>query len=147
MAASTSERVGDIAKSAVQALALSGVTVVKRKTPSLPEGTSAGLPQVVISVGEEGRTEYLSATKKLKTYPVAATIVTAGGQQAADDATVRDWRQRIELKLEARATWTGLAGWNRVVITNKAPFDQATLSKDYNYATVVAEIEVVETRG
>lgn len=155
MANSTSEAVGDVAKAGLDALAITkpGVTPtaavpsVKRKTPSVPEGDSLGLPQFVVSVGEEGKTEYLTATQKLKTYPVAVTIVTATGQQLADDATIRQWRQQIELVLELRNTWVGLAGWNQVEITNKAPFDTTALSKDYDYATVVAEVQVVETRG
>lgn len=145
-ALSVSEAVGDVGKSAVEALALSGVTVVKRKTPSVPEGTTAPLPQVVITVGEEGPTEYLTATTKLKTYPLAATIVTAGGVPLADDPTVRAWRQQIEEKLDARATWAGLAGFNEVNITNKLPFDASALAKDFNYSPVVAEVEVLEAR-
>lgn len=143
-ALSTSEAVGDAAKAAVDLLALPSVTCVKRKTPSRPEGATAPLPEVVVSVGEEGKAERLTAQTKLKTYPVAVTIVTAGGQKAADDPTVRDWRQQIEQALFARATWSGIDGWSVVNITDKAPFDTAALSKDFNYSTIVAEVEVVE---
>jgi hypothetical protein len=151
-AQSKSEEVGDMAKAAVDAIGIlkpgvvpdAAVPSVKRKTPSVPEGDTLGLPQFVISVGEEGKVERLDAVTKIKAYPVAATIVTGTGAKAADDATVRKWRQQFEEKLEAAATWAGLAGFNRVNITNKAPFDVNALSKDFNYATVVAEVEVVE---
>lgn len=149
MASSTSELIGDVAKAAVEALALSGVTaVVKRKLPGVPEGDDNGLPQVVISVGEEGKTEYLTATEKLKTYPVTIAIVTAGGSLAGDDPAVREWRQLIEEALDARATWVDdVAGWNRVSLTNRPPFDRASLSKDYNYSLVVAAVEVIEAHA
>jgi hypothetical protein len=150
-AQSKSEEVGDVAKAAVDALAIAKpspgtgtVPSVKRKTPSVPEGATNGLPEFVISVGEEGKVERLTAVSKLKTYPVAVTIVTNTGAKAADDATVRKWRQQIEQKLEAQATWIGVTGFNRVNITNKPPFDVSALAKDFNYSTVVAEVEVVE---
>jgi hypothetical protein len=147
--------VGDAALAAVSAI---GITVpgtsppvvvpaVKRKTPSVPEGSAPALPQFVVSVGGEGRTEYIGATQKLKTYPVAVTIVTATGQRMGDDNTVRLWREQIELALEQRGNWTGLAGWNRATIVNNAPFETVALSKDFNYSIVAVEIEMVEARG
>lgn len=148
MADSKSEAVGDAVKAAVEALGLTGLKgVVKRKKPDVPEGDTVGLPQAVVSVGEEGKTEYLTAVKKLKTYPAAVTIVTGGGMKAADDAQVRQWREQIERKLESYATWSGFAGWNETNITNKAPFDASALSKDFNYSTVVADVQVIETKG
>jgi hypothetical protein len=144
--------VGDVAKAAVDAIGIlkpsvvpdTAVPSVKRKTPSVPEGDSLGLPQLVISVGEEGAVEYLTATTKLKKYPVAVTIVTAAGAKSADDATVRKWREQIEQKLEVFASWASLVGFNEVNIINRAPFDVSALSKDFNYSTVVAEAQVVE---
>jgi hypothetical protein len=155
MPAATSQLVGDAARAAVDALNIlipgtpNRVPSVKRKTPSLPEGTSANppLPQFVISVGAEARSEYVTATQKLKTYPVAVTIVSNTGQQQADDNTVRLWRQQIELALENWASWSNLPGFNDAVLANKAPFDTGALSKDYSYATVVAEVQILEVRG
>jgi hypothetical protein len=152
---STSEAVGTTAKAIVDAIGITynsvAIPSVKRKTPTVPEGTSLALPQIVISVGAEGRTEYLTGVQKLKIYPVAATIVSNTGQQAGDDAVIRQWRQQIELALEGRSGWqTGanaISGWNRATIVNQAPFDLSTLSKDYNYAVVIVEVEVLETRG
>jgi hypothetical protein len=154
-AQSKSEEVGDVAKAAVDAIGIlkpgavpdTAVPSVKRKSPSTPEGDTLGLPQLVISVGEEGAVEYLDAQTKLKQYPVAVTIVTASGARAADDVTVRKWREQIEQKLESRAAWATLTGFNDVNITNKAPFDISALSKDYNYAAVLAVVEVVEERS
>jgi len=150
-ALSVSELVGDVAKAAVDAIGITNNAVavpsVKRKTPSVPEGDTLGLPQFVISVGEEGKVETLTATEKLKRYPVAVTIVTGGGSKAADDPTLRSWRQQLEQKLDARDTWrTDVAGFNEVNITNKLPFDASALAKDFNYATVVAEVQVIEAR-
>ena len=155
MPSATSQLVGDTAKAAVDAIGITvpgssppgSVPSVKRKTPSVPEGESNGLPQFVISVGAEERSEYLTATLKVKTYPVAVTIVTSTGRQLADDNTVRLWRQQIELALEARSSWANLVGFNDAEITNKAPFDTGALSQDFNYSTVVARVSVVETRG
>jgi hypothetical protein len=126
------------------------IPVVRRKTPSVPEGTSQNppLPQLIVSCGEEGRSEYLTATQKLKTYPVAVTIVTNTGQQQADDNTVRKWRQQIELALESWTNWQAqVSGFNDSVLTNKAPFDTAALAKDYSYSVIICEVSVVEVRG
>ncbi len=155
MANSTSAAVVEAAVTAVTALGITHnavpLPVVARKTPSVPEGSAAALPQIVISCGEEGRSEYLTATLKSKTYPVAVTIVAGTGQQLADDATVRQWRQQIELALEARTSWqTGSAavsGWNRSTVTNKAPFDAGALRTDFNYSVVMCDVEVIEARG
>lgn len=146
MADSKSEELGDVAKAAVEALALSGATVVKRKTPMRPEGAANALPEIVVSVGEEGRVEFLTAAHKRKTYPVAVTIVNRGGTKAGDDPTTRDWREQIEQKLEAKATWAGVTGFILARVTNRAPFDSAALGKDFNYSTVVADVELVEAR-
>jgi hypothetical protein len=155
MPGATSQLVGDAAKAAVDALNIvipgttNRVPSVKRKTPSVPQGASQHppLPQFVISIGEERRSEYVTATQKLKTYPVAVTIVTNTGQQLADDNTVRLWRQQIETALESWASWSNLAGFNDAVLTNKAPFDTGALAKDYSYATVICEVSVLESRG
>jgi hypothetical protein len=151
VANSTSEAVGTAAKAIVDAIGITAgggaVPSVMRKTPSVPEGAAVALPQFVVSVGAEGCTEYLTATQKVKTYPVAVTVVTDTGLQSADDPTVRQWRQQIELALEAAGNWSGLSGFNDAALTNRAPFDVAALGKDFNYSTVVAEVSVIETRG
>lgn len=139
---------GDVAtavETAITALALSGVTVVRRKTPTLPEGTTAALPQVVVSIEAEGEVEQIDYSTDLVRYPVAVTIVTADGKNADDDA-VRGWRQQIRRAVEARATWSGLSGWNAIGITGRAPFDASALSKDLNYSTIVFTVEVLEPR-
>lgn len=152
MADSTSEAVGDAAVAAMTALGLeageppAALPVARRKTPSVPEGQTLTLPQLVVSVGEE-RWERLDCRRKLKTYPVTFAVVTAGGRVAGDDAEVRKWREQIERKAEAQATWIGLAGFNRVVIVPKPPFDVQALSKDFNYALTVAEVEIVENHA
>jgi hypothetical protein len=151
MANSTSQLVGDTAKAIVDGLQLVSTPSVKRKTPSFPEGSVPPLPQLVISVSEEGKTEYLTATQKLKRYPVAVTIVTSTGHQLADDNTVRQWRQQIEMALEKIANWAALnttnSTFNEANLTNKPPFDVSALSKDFNYAVVVVEVFLIEPRG
>jgi hypothetical protein len=143
-ALSVSEAVGDAIGAAVAALALPGVTVARRKLPALPEG--AVTPQVVVSIGAEGPVEPIDATRDLVSYPVAVTIVTATGAQAADDATVRDWRQRIRRKVQDVATWAAVSGWNAVRTEGKEPFDPQALPKDFNFSTQVFTVEVLESR-
>lgn len=145
MADSVSEDVGDKAATAVTALALAGVTVVKRKVPGVPEGGGA-LPQVVISVDGEGPVRKNDALTDMVSYPVAVTIVTAGGQKAGDDPVPRKWREQIRKKLQTRATFSGISGFNRVTTEGKAPFDPAALPKDFNFSTQVFTVEVRESR-
>lgn len=124
--------------------ALDSASVVLRKVPSLPSGKEP--PQVVVTVEDEGQTEYLTATTKLKKCAVAVTIISGNGQKLLDDSTVRTWRQQIEGVLDRRSTWVTLTGWSETNVTNKAPFDTGALSKDLNYSIVAAEVQVVEVR-
>lgn len=156
MADSTSELIGDTAKAAIEAIGLTRlvnggpatepVPVTKRKQPGVPEGDRKGLPQIVVSVGDEGETEYLTATRKLKTYPVVVLVVTGTGALAGDDPDVRRMRELVEGELDKRATWTAVSGWNQVTVRNLTPFERSALAKDLNYAAVVAAVEVIEAR-
>lgn len=144
---------GDIADAVVtgvRALSLSGVpssAVVRRKVPTLPHGASP--PQVVVSVGAEPETEYLTAAANLNRYPVAVTIVTAGGKLLADDETVRAWRQSIRRRIDdlERTTFAAVTGFNRVTTGGRSPFDPAALSKDLNYSVQLFTVEVIEQRA
>lgn len=154
-AQSVSEAVGDAAEAAVTAIGVlkppgvppaAAVPVARRKTPSAPEGSANGLPEIVVSVGEEPATEYLTATEKLRRYPVAVTIVTDGGAKAADDATVRKWRDQIDAALDARAAFASVDGFNQVDAGGGAPFDPAALPKDFNYSIQTFTVQVIEGR-
>ena len=129
---------------AVTALAFSGVTVARRKTPSAPEGKA--LPLIAVSVGEEGDVEYLTARKVMVTYPVSVTIVTKGGTALAEDDTIRTWRESIRKKMEANATFAGVSGFNAVNAGGREPFDRAALAKDLNYSSLLYRCEVIEDR-
>lgn len=120
------------------------VPVVCRKTPSLPPGKEP--PQVVIVIGEEGDSEYLSAARDLITYPAAVVYFSAGGKKLADDTEVRDRREAVRKKMEAAATFAGVAGFNRVLAGGKAPFDPGALAKDLNASYQVFRVEVIEAR-
>jgi hypothetical protein len=141
---------GDIADAivtAVEALALTGVTVKRRKLPSLPQGEDP--PQVVVSIGDEPDTEYLTAVENLNRYPVAVTIVTAGGKKLADDETLRTWRQSVRRTLDdlERTTFAAVTGFNRVTTGGKSPFNPQALAKDLNYSVQVFTVEVLEQRA
>ncbi len=127
---------------ALNTLAFSGVTVAKRKTPSAPEGKA--LPLIAVSVGEEGEVEYLTARKTMVKYPVAVTIVTAGGTALADNDTIRTWREAIRKKMEAPATFAAVTGFNAVFAGGREPFDRAALAKDLNYSSLLYRCEVIE---
>lgn len=139
--------VAEFVKAAVESLGItsggSPVGVVRRKTPSLPEGKAP--PQIVISVGAEGDTEYLDfeGSEKLS-YPVAVTIVSGGGTREADDDTVRGWVQQIRELVGDADTWAGFFGFLDVTRDGKLPFDRAALSKDFNYYTQVFTLRVQE---
>lgn len=155
-ALSVSEAVGDAAKAAVDALALTRpaagappstvVPVVKRKVPGVPQGDKGGLPQISVSVGEFGQVEKIDALTDLVKYPVAVTIVSGSGDAANDDPEPRDWLDRIRKKLQAGASWSTVSRFNRVSTTGKPPFDPAALAKGFNYSTQVFTVEVLESR-
>ena len=60
--------------------------------------------------------------------------------------TVRKWRDQIDAKMEARATWSGLAGFNGMDAGGGAPFDVSALSKDFNYSIQTYTVGVIEAR-
>jgi hypothetical protein len=125
--------------------------VQRRKTPSLPPGKDP--PAIVVVVGEagaEGQTEPLTATQKLNRYPTLVVIITgAGGRGLIDDATLREWRDRIEDEIDdrARATFATVPGFNVVNTTGQAPFDGSVISKDLNYSSQTFNVEVIEERA
>jgi hypothetical protein len=136
--------VGAAAAAAVAALALSGVTVANRKSPSLPEGAA---PQVVVSVGDEEEVERLTAVSKMRRVRFAVTIVTAGGAVAADDATARDWWDRIQDAVydKQRTAFAGVAGFIHLKAFGGRVFDPGALPKDWNYLSQAYEATVIET--
>lgn len=134
--------VADAVVTAVTALALSGVTVAKRKTPSAPEGMA--LPLVAVSIGEEGECEYLTARKVMMTYPVAVTIVTANASPLQENGTIRTWRESIRKRMEAAATFAGVTGFNAVWAGGREPYDRNALAKDLNYSSLSYRVEVIE---
>lgn len=121
----------------------SPVEVVRRKTPSLPEGKSP--PQIVISVGAEGPADYLDFEESEGiSHPVAVTVVSAGGTREADDDTVRGWIQQIRRLVGKASTWAGFAGFLDVTRDGKVPFDRSALGKDFNYYTQVFTVRLQE---
>ncbi len=148
MADSVSEAVGDVVKAAVEALSLTGLRgVVKRKLPTVPEGDTIGLPQVVVSVGEEQETERLTAIHKKRTIRFAVTIVTAGGQQTGDNAAVRAWRDRIDDAIFDRqlTIFAALTNFVNLRAFGGKVFDPEALNKDFNYSALSYELKCVET--
>jgi hypothetical protein len=138
--------IADLVKTGITALALSSVTVKRRKTLSLPQGEDP--PQVVVAVGDEPDTEYLTADENLNRYAVGVAILTAGGKKTGDDDTIRDWRQSIRRKIDdlERTTFATLTGFNRVTTGGRNPFNTAGLPKDLNVSIQVFTVEVLEAR-
>lgn len=153
MADSVSEAVGDAIEAALTALAIlkpgvapdTPVPISRRKTPSLPEGKSP--PELVVSVGAFGRVEPIDARRDMVGYPLAVTIVTAGGTAAAYEPLIDNWRQRVRRAVQARATWAAVGGWNSVETEGKEPFDSAALPKDFNFSVQVFTVFVLEPRS
>ena len=137
--------IADAVKAGITALAFPGVTGERRKIPALPAGKDP--PQIVVSVGEEGDTIYLDFEYHvLVRYPVAVTIVTAGGSLMEDDNTLRDWRESIRKKIDDPATYSAVTGFMRTLSAGRVPFDVSALSKDLNFAVQVFTAEVLEDR-
>jgi hypothetical protein len=152
VANSTGQAVGDAAKAAVDALALTpaggaALVSVKRKTPAAPEGVAGGLPQLVVSVSDDMPAERLTAAHKSHFVRFAVTIVTGGGRQQADDATVRQWRQQIDQAVYDRqlTAFAAVTGFVHLKAFGGRVFDPAALARDYNYSTLKYEAHVVES--
>jgi hypothetical protein len=137
--------IGTRAAAAITALALPGVTVAVRKTPSLPEGTTA--PQVVVSVGDEEEVERLTAVTKSRRVKFTVTLVTGGGTVAQDDATARDWWDRIQDAIydKQRAAFSAIPSYIHLRATGGTVYDRAALSKDWNYLSQSYEFQAIET--
>ena len=154
-AQSTTEALGDAAKAAVLAIGINkpgvapptAIPCVKRKTPSVPEGEQNGLPQFVVSVSEEQEVERLTAAHKLRTVRFAVTIVTAGGQKAAEDVDVQKWRDQIDDAIYDKqlTAFAGVAGFIHLRAFGGKVYDPAGLAKDFNYSSLAYEAQVSET--
>ncbi len=120
----------------------------KRKKPSLPPGKelTTGQKAVVVSVGEEGAIERITATKVLVKYPAAVTLITGGGFNAGDDETVHDLREDIRKALFDYGNYATVVGFNDVSIFSGTPFDTRALDAALNYAIQTATVEVLESR-
>jgi hypothetical protein len=138
--------IADAAVAGVNALALSGApTAVKRKRPSLPQGTEP--PQIVVCVQRRGPTEYLDNAHDMRTYEGQVAVITAGGELEGDDDTLRGWCESIAGKLEAWATWTGtVTTFNDVRLGELIQYDRAAGGKTLNYAVQRFTIESKEPR-
>jgi hypothetical protein len=140
---------GDIADAVVTAVRglslVPSASVVRRKTPSLPQGVDP--PQIVVSVGEENEITPLTSTKDRVRYPVSVTIVTGGGKKLADDDTVREWRESIRVAVNRRATFSGVSEFNQVDPGGKRPFDPGAMAKDLNYSVLTFTVTTREARN
>ena len=131
--------------------ALASASVMKLKTPSLPDDVQP--PAVVVAVGEGGEggeTEEIDAFTKLNRYPVTVAIFTAaGGSLLGDDETVREWRVEIEEVVDdrGRATFATVPGFNKVSTMGRVPFDPVALRDDLNMSSQRFTVEVLETRA
>lgn len=115
------------------------------KAPSLPPGLEP--PQLVVTVADDGDAEDIWAGAVLVKYPVAVTIVTAGGTTLGEDATLRTARELIRKLLHRESTYAGVVGLNRTTAGLRLPYDPAGLDKTLNYSTVSATVEVIEDAG
>lgn len=142
---SVAGNVADAVVAAVGALALTGVTVARRKTPSLPPGKNP--PAVVVTVADEGESEPMTGRKDFVRYPVGVTIITAGGSALADNETIRLWRGQIRAAVNTPDAFAGVSQFNEVTPAGRTPFDPAALARDLNYSTLTFTVECIEDRN
>ena len=135
--------IADAVAAAVTALNW-GAPVTRRKTPSVPAGTT--LPQVVVTVGEEGPVEPLTARSQLVRYPVSVVYATTGGRALADDAQLRDRREALRNLLFTASTYAAVTQFNSAEPVGKTPFDPSALALGVVYTEVVVTVETIEAR-
>lgn len=142
---SNAERIGTAIKSAVEALALAGVTEVTiRKAPTLPQG--AAVPQVIIVVAEGTPAERLFADQWMVMYEASIIYVTTGGEKLGEDTTLRTIRVALETLVIDDETYEDVPGFNVANPRGTPAYNPAALNALYNYTTVTATVEVEETR-
>lgn len=127
------------------------VSVVVRKTPISPSGKS--VPELVVTISDESKSEALDALTKLETFSAWVTFVTPGGHKLLFDSTVGRVKRRVQELLDDRgrvtfATLITGATFNRCDFTGaKPPFDPAALLKDLNWSVIPMEISVLIERA
>lgn len=121
------------------------VPVVKRKKPSLPNGTNP--IEVVVSVGEEGEVRPMTGSKDWVRYPVTVAIFTAGGKLTGEDAALRDKRQEIRRAINTLAAFASVPGFNQVTPAGRAPYQSAAAGSDLNMSLLTFTVEVAEPRS
>ncbi len=141
---SVADKVADAAVLAVQGLAWAAAITERLKTPSLPQGKDP--PRVVVCVGEEGETEYLTSRDRLVKYPLAVVYFSAGGRKLADDAELRERREAVFNAVDAKAAFAAVPEFNAVSRGGRTPFDPGALPKDLNASVQVFTVEAIEGR-
>ncbi len=129
--------------------------IERRKTPALPQQpnpinpASLVLPEVVVSVGEEGKYQDITAVGRLVNYPMAVTIVTAGGAKLAFDDALATIAENIRYTMTLQTNWASQLGanWNQIDAFGKPPFDKNALEKTLNYRIITFTVQTREPRN
>lgn len=131
---------------AIPSLITAGFVVKRRKLPTLPDGQDP--PQAVVSVAEEGDTEYLAfGGKVLIHYPAVVLLVTAGGKKLGDDDTLRGYRESVRKKVDDPTVFASVSQFHKVRSGGSSPFSPPALKQDYNYSLQTFTVTVVESRN
>jgi hypothetical protein len=119
------------------------VPVYRRRTPSLPPGTSP--PATVVAVGAEADTEDLWAGRVAVRYPVTVARFTTNGHLLGEDAAVRTWRESVRKALADRTTYSTVSGFNKARSTRApAVYDHTGAEAKFTVAWAAAEVETIE---
>lgn len=107
-------------------------------------------PRVIVTIGDETETEHLwwyptGGTDRV-TYTAAYTLITIGGTGVVDSRALRTWMQEARNTLVTISTYAALPGFNEVVAGGKPPYPRSAQKSTFNYADVVARVEILEIR-
>jgi hypothetical protein len=122
-----------------------GAPIKSRKVPTLAEDENP--PLVIVSVAEEGDLIPMTASKDFVRRPASVTVIKGGGTKQANEETTRTERAAIIAAVNKPSAFAGVAEFNEVNATGRAPFNPAALAKDFNYSTLVFTVETIEARA
>ncbi len=124
---------------------------VWRKEPILLDKEEP--PILVVTISDESETDHLWWRQDQQVgvdavkYTAAYTLVSQGGVPAADNPTVRTWREQARGIMVASSTYqNSVVGYQNVDAGGKLPYPRKGLQATLIYTPVMARIEITETR-
>ena len=133
-------------KNALDALSLSGATVVERKIPSVREGEA--LPLICVSLLAETMERATAEASHAYDgfFPALVTIIRRSAADVVNAATVREWRKAIRV-CAMELNVSGIVIDGSPGYEARPPFNVGLLDKGYDYSPQLFVYRIQLARG